>query len=54
MVNNDRAKLSHTEKAIAEFRNISGRLQEKLKKIADEEDNWVSPKNSQIYRIKVL
>ncbi|MCP9265379.1 Choline O-acetyltransferase [Dirofilaria immitis] len=42
IVNNDQAKLSHTEKAIAEFRNVGKRLHEKLEKIADEQDNWIN------------
>ncbi|VDK79446.1 unnamed protein product [Onchocerca ochengi] len=41
VVNNDQAKLLHTEKAIAEFRSTGTRLQEKLEKIANEQDNWV-------------
>ncbi|KAM3725116.1 Choline O-acetyltransferase [Dirofilaria immitis] len=42
IVNNDQAKLSHTEKAIAEFRSVGKRLHEKLEKIADEQDNWIN------------
>uniref|UniRef100_A0A0R3S4A1 Choline O-acetyltransferase n=1 Tax=Elaeophora elaphi TaxID=1147741 RepID=A0A0R3S4A1_9BILA len=42
IVGNDQTKLLHTEKAVAEFRNIGARLQEKLEKIAHEEDNWIN------------
>ncbi|CAG9539986.1 unnamed protein product [Cercopithifilaria johnstoni] len=42
VVNNDQAKLSHTEKAVAEFRNTGAKLQEKLEKIANNEDNWIN------------
>uniref|UniRef100_A0AAF5PJ46 Choline O-acetyltransferase n=2 Tax=Wuchereria bancrofti TaxID=6293 RepID=A0AAF5PJ46_WUCBA len=42
VANNDKARISHTEKAVAEFRNIGERLQEKLEKIANEEDNWIN------------
>ncbi|VDO07636.1 unnamed protein product [Brugia timori] len=42
VANNDKAKISRTEKAVAEFRNIGERLQEKLEKIANEEDNWIN------------
>ncbi|KAL3983211.1 Choline/Carnitine o-acyltransferase family protein [Acanthocheilonema viteae] len=42
VVNNDQTKLSHIEKAVDEFRNIGARLQEKLEKIANEEDNWIN------------
>uniref|UniRef100_A0A915PQ51 Choline/carnitine acyltransferase domain-containing protein n=1 Tax=Setaria digitata TaxID=48799 RepID=A0A915PQ51_9BILA len=41
VVNNDQMKLSRIEKAVAEFRIIGTRLQKKLEKIANEEDNWV-------------
>ncbi|VDO27532.1 unnamed protein product [Onchocerca flexuosa] len=40
VVHNDQAKLLHTEKAVAEFRSTGTRLQEKLEKIASEQDNW--------------
>lgn len=46
VVNNDQTKLSRTQKAVSEFRNTGARLQEKLEKIADEEDNWVSPRQN--------
>lgn len=46
VVNNDQVKLTHAEKAVAEFQNTGRRLQAKLEKIANEEDNWVSPKKT--------
>ncbi|VDK67975.1 unnamed protein product [Litomosoides sigmodontis] len=42
VVNNDREKLTCAEKAVADFQNIGKRLQVKLEKIADEEDNWIN------------
>uniref|UniRef100_A0A1I7VF37 Carn_acyltransf domain-containing protein n=1 Tax=Loa loa TaxID=7209 RepID=A0A1I7VF37_LOALO len=42
VVKNDQTKLSRTEKAVDDFRNTGARLQKKLEKIANEQDNWIN------------